>query len=148
MSAYEPEPLLNPKQEKAIDHEMAGVALDEIARRLRVDIRTIRRWRRDPQYLTELRVRRDQQRREIVQQVTKLATKAMTTLEGVMDDRDAHPSSRVAAAGRILDLATKATAGDYELPEGAGDKQAKSAPSIRIVRDMGPPPDDGGTASS
>ena len=98
---------LTGKQSKALCLLVAGNSIEKAAESASVNAATVHRWLKEPRFKEEYR----EARRVVVGQATatlQAATRgAVATLVSVAADKDAPPSSRIAAAKTILELALK-----------------------------------------
>ena len=100
---------LSRKAEEAIAALLTAATIEEAAQQAGVGFRTLHRWIRENAAFQHAYQRA---RKEVVHQaqaqIQKATGKAVATLIAVMDDPLAQPSSRVAAAKAILEMAVKA----------------------------------------
>lgn len=96
-------------QERAIHALITKPTVVEAAAAVGVNRKTIQRWLRDPEFSTEYKKQRRRLVDEAVRELQGAAKQAVKKLIGIMNDESAHNSTRVRAAGMILDYTFKGT---------------------------------------
>lgn len=99
------------RRAQAIEHAAMGVAPAEIAERLGISPRSVRRYLSHPDARVALRQHRDERLAQIAGQALLLAEAAMTTLWQIASDARAPAAFRVSAASRLLDVAVRFSEG-------------------------------------
>jgi hypothetical protein len=93
---------LSGKQLTAIEMLAGGRAEIETARTAGVSRITISRWMRDADFVALIKQRESERVADLGKRITALATKALDTLEGVIDSPTSRPDIRVRASSIIL----------------------------------------------
>ena len=99
---------LTRKQQRAVAALVAEATFEQAARAAAVGESTLYRWLRQPEFAEALRAARGETFGAALSSVQQAAVQAVQTLRQVMADPDTPPSSRVAAARSVLDMALKA----------------------------------------
>lgn len=99
---------LSRKQQRAVAALVSEPTVGAAARVAGVGETTLHRWLRQPEFAEALRAARNEAFGAALASVQQAAVEAVQTLRGVMADPDTPPSSRVAAARSVLDIALKA----------------------------------------
>ena len=121
-----------PERERALEMLLAGVTPPKIARDLGLSRATVWRWQRDPDFVHELRQRRDD-RKEVVQCVlVDACLEAVEVLRDIMQDPKVTAGARVKAAVAILERA------DIKPVEQPGDSIAVLMGELERVQAMPP----------
>lgn len=98
---------LSRKQEQAISGLLATPTVSEAAEAAGVGESTLRRWMKDDGFVEEYRIARRQSIAVALSNLSRIGSQAVRTLEEVMSDTEATPSSRVSAAKAALDVIVK-----------------------------------------
>ena len=98
---------LSRKQEQAISGLLATRTMAEAATVTGVGESTLRRWLKDSDFIEEYRVARRQCVAVALSNLGRICSQAVCTLEEVMSNVNATPSSRVSAAKAALDVVVK-----------------------------------------
>lgn len=98
---------LSRKQEQAISGLLATPTVSEAASAAGVGESTLRRWMKDDGFAEEYRIARRQSVAAALSNLSRIGSQAVRTLEEVMSDTNATPSSRVSAAKAALDVIVK-----------------------------------------
>jgi hypothetical protein len=100
------------RKEAAINGLLTMPTLDEAAKYAGVSSTTLWRWQRDPGFQAEIREARRHSMEPVVAQLQQASLTAVNTLQKIMQDPKASASARVTAAGKVLEMALKATQAD------------------------------------
>ena len=100
---------LSPKKLKAVQLLVSGLSLREAAAQLGISDRTLRRWCKRPEFKVALQEAQREAWGHMVRRLRALGDQAVTTLKQVMQDANATPSSRVAAARCVIEAAARLT---------------------------------------
>jgi hypothetical protein len=95
------------RRQRAIESLLAGMPLSATAASAGISVRTLRRWRSDPQFVAELRASRDECFADASAALTSLSKKAVSQMQRILDDENASDSLRLRAAIEVLDAATR-----------------------------------------
>ena len=95
--------LTNP-QRRAIEALMLTNTMARAAKRANVCEKTIYRWMKEDHFQTALREARRDALAHTTTRLQQVSTRAVDTLEGIMDDEKASSASRVSAARLSLDM--------------------------------------------
>ena len=98
---------LNRKQEQAISGLLTMRTMAEAAIMAGVGESTLRRWLKNRNFVEEYRIARRQCVAVALNNLGRVCSQAVHTLEEVMSNADATPSSRVSAAKAALDVVIK-----------------------------------------
>ena len=98
---------LNRKQEQAISGLLTTRTMAEAASMAGVGESTLRRWLKNRNFVDEYRIARRQCVAVALNNLGRVCFQAVQTLEEVMSDANAIPSSRVSAAKAALDVVIK-----------------------------------------
>jgi len=98
---------LSRKQEQAVGGLVLAPTITEAARMTGVAESTLRRWLKDESFAEEYRIARRQSMAVALNHLSRACGEAVRTLEEVMSNTDAAPSSRVSAAKTVLDIAVR-----------------------------------------
>jgi len=99
---------LGHKKEAAIVALLSQRSIDEAARTLGIAPKTLLRWLKDPEFDAEYRKARRAAFSQSVARLQQASGAAVSTLLKIMVDTNAPASTRVRAAGSVLDHAAKA----------------------------------------
>jgi hypothetical protein len=99
---------LGPKKEKAILALLSSRNVEEAARSIDIDVRTLYRWMKEPAFDAAYRTVRRTAFSQAVARLEQMATAAVTTLGKVMLDPKTPPSTKVRAADSVLNHTIKA----------------------------------------
>jgi hypothetical protein len=99
---------LSGKKSRAIAALVAHKSLNDAAAAVNISDVTLWRWLQEAEFQTAYREARTQLVDHAIGQIQKACSEAVQTLKDVMADREAPPSSRVAAAKAVLETAIKA----------------------------------------
>ncbi|HML75431.1 MAG TPA: helix-turn-helix domain-containing protein [Anaerohalosphaeraceae bacterium] len=99
---------ISPKQEQAILALLDSKSIREAARKAQVSERQLFRWIKEPVFDAAYRKARAKIFETSVSRLQAVSTKAIDTLEKVLDSKKAHPSTKVSAARCVLENVRKA----------------------------------------
>lgn len=99
---------LAPRRARAVAVVLEEPTLARAAKRIGVHDRTLRRWLKDPDFRRALDEARRQAFGEALARVQFGASRAAQALLDVLDDEEARPTERVAAARALLEHAHRA----------------------------------------
>jgi DNA-binding MurR/RpiR family transcriptional regulator len=99
---------LTRKKEQAIVALLSKGSIEEAAKAAGIGVATLWRWLQRPDFKEEYQKARRDAVAQAIGRLQQSCSKAVKTLEVVMDDGDAPASARVAAAKAVLDTALKA----------------------------------------
>jgi hypothetical protein len=94
---------LSTKQAAGIQALMAHGTLEAAARALKVNVATLRRWRRQPEFCQALESAKREALDQFQTRLQAAAAHGLQTLEEVMTTALLHPGARVAAARVVLE---------------------------------------------
>lgn len=101
-------PKFDKRKEAALAALLTAPSIQEAAKMVGVAEGTLYRWlREDTEFKTEYREAKAQAVGHAVTKLQQASTEAVETLRDVMNDQEAPPSSRVAAAKTTLEMAIK-----------------------------------------
>jgi hypothetical protein len=100
-SADEPVPL-TAQQERALLALLVASSVREAADKAECAERTLRRWLKDPGFAAAYQDARLEARRGVTNSLARVALKAITALERVIDREDSPPAAVVSAARAVL----------------------------------------------
>lgn len=96
---------LNRRQKRAIEALLACRSIGDAATQARVPLRTLYDWRRNPEFLEELRRMHREAMRHTLGRLQQASSQAVDALDDIMRDVDAPAVARVSAAKTVLDAA-------------------------------------------
>lgn len=96
------------KQHKAIAALLSEPTISAAADKLGVNERQIYRWLEDADFATAYRKARQEAVSQAIARLQQVSSHAVTVLVSLMADKRTPPSTRLAAASKILDSAIKA----------------------------------------
>ena len=99
---------LTPRRQKAVEALLAGASCEAAARTARVDPRTLRRWKRAPDFCEALKQGQRAMFDEALGVLRASALSAARALREVVEDRTAAPPVRVGAARVLLEQSMRA----------------------------------------
>lgn len=99
---------LSPKQEKAIMSLLIEPTIRKAAESAGVGETTLYRWLQEKEFDKAFKEARKQALTQTISRIQQSSTNAVETLNEIMGDREAPPSSRVTAARTVLEMAFKA----------------------------------------
>lgn len=99
---------LSDKQQKCVVALLAEPTIAAAAAAAGCSERTVYRWLKDPDFAAAYRAARRDALEQATANLQRIASKAATTLEQVLDDQKAANNSKIAAARATLDYAYKA----------------------------------------
>jgi DNA-binding MurR/RpiR family transcriptional regulator len=99
---------LNAKQEKAIMALLTEPTIRQAAERAGVGETTLYRWLQEEVFSHAFREARKMALSQTISRLQQTTTKAVDTLEAIMNDDTASASSRVTASKTVLEMAFKA----------------------------------------
>lgn len=100
---------LNPKEQRALLALVTSRTIEEAAEKAEVGARTLYRWLSErPAFRAAYRAELRGVMQAVVGRVQRSALRAIDALDGVLDDAQARPSERIAAASKLLDIAFRA----------------------------------------
>ncbi len=100
---------LNAKQDKAIAALLSSATIQNAAKEAGISERQIHRWLADDQeFDAAYRRARWRATQQAIARLQQLSSAAVTVLISIAADKHMPPSSRVAAASKLLDLALRA----------------------------------------
>jgi len=92
---------------EALELLARGLSTTEVAARLGVNPRTVRKWRADPAFAEALEEATKETLRRTRQRLAALAHHACEALHGVLRSTDAPPSVKVSSARAVLEYLAK-----------------------------------------
>lgn len=98
---------LRPGQARAIEALLASESVPEAARLAGVPQRTLYRWLDEPAFAAALRRAESRIIDEAARRLARVTTKAIATLEAMLDDPSVPAATRVRAALGVLDQAIR-----------------------------------------
>ena len=101
-------PQLNPGQEKALVGLLTKPKMVDAAKVAGVSVVTLNRWLKEPTFKAAYMEARRESVSQAVAQLQQAGGRAVAVLVEIMEDTEAPTSSRVAAAGKVLDTSIKA----------------------------------------
>lgn len=115
---------LKENQLAAITFLLTGMRAKEVAEKIGVASETISRWRRDPDFIAEMRRRQVDMHDDAKVYIRALLPEATKALANILNDSAASANSKIAAAAKIFDLCQLAVTGSRAIgPEDAGQIQ-------------------------
>lgn len=100
---------MTPNQERALAALMTARSLKDAAQEAGIDYRTMRRYMKDPDFLTEYRRITGEILSEARMRAQQSIAPALDTLHGICTDLEAKNGDRIAAARSVLEWASKLT---------------------------------------
>ena len=101
-------PKLSPRHRKAVELLVMGHSIRAVARELNVGDSTVRRWLAKREVQEALTQAQEEVWRHTIRRLRSLGTRAIDTLNEILGDRTAPPSSRVSGAKCVLEAIFKA----------------------------------------
>lgn len=99
---------LDPKQERAIMALLVEPTIRQAAKSCEVGETTLYRWLQEEEFVKAYRSARKQALAQTISRLQQATTRAVDTLQDIMGDKEAPPSSRVTAAKTVLEMSFKA----------------------------------------
>jgi len=96
-------PKLSPRHRKAVELLVMGHSIRAVARELKVGDSTVRRWIARPEVKEALTQAQEEVWGHTVRRLRSLGTRAIDTLNEILGDSTAPPSSRVSGAKCVLE---------------------------------------------
>lgn len=99
---------LTERQDRAIAALLSEPTIKAAAEKARVGERTLHTWLLEPAFDGAYRKARREAVRQAIARLQQTSSDAVQVLISIMNDTTKHPSSRIAAASKVLDLAIRA----------------------------------------
>lgn len=97
--------MLKPKATHFLQNLMVASTIEEACRMTKISKKTAYKYMDDPEFKQEHLEAKREAMKLITARLQRLSSKALDTLENVLDDPEANPSTKVTASKNVLEFA-------------------------------------------